>query len=96
MSIFWSPKASAARTAAIDYIARDNPLAALEQLDKIEQQTSLLAAQPKMGRMGRVKGTREFVVTGTPFIVVCRINGERIEILCFLHGARRWPTRREP
>lgn len=92
MFIFWSQKASSEREAAIDHIAQDNPLAALDQLDEIEHQTSLLTAQPKMGRLGRVKGTRELVIGGTPFIAIYRIKGKRIEILCFLHGAQKWPT----
>ena len=93
MHIYWTSKARAEREAAIDYIARDNLLAALDQLDEIEQQTNLLTAQPKMGRLGRVKGTRELVIGGTPFIAIYRIKGKRIEILCFLHGAQKWPLK---
>jgi len=90
--IFWTPKARSERQAAINYIAKDNPLAALDQLDQIEYQTSYLAERPKMGRLGRVRGTRELVISGTPFIAVYRFKGSRIEILCFLHGAQKWPT----
>lgn len=91
MHVSWTPRARAEREAAIDYIAQDNPLAALDQLDEIEQQTSLLNTQPKMGRVGRVKGTRELVINRTPFIAVYRIEANRIEILRFLHGAQKWP-----
>ena len=91
MVILWTAKANSEREAAIDYIAQDNPLAALDQLDEIEQQTCLLAEQPEMGRLGKVKGTRELVISGTPFIAAYRIKGNRIEILRFLHGAQQWP-----
>lgn len=91
MYVFWTPRARAERAAVIDYIAQENPLAALDQLDEIELQTNLLATQPKMGRVGRIKGTRELVISRTPFIVVYRIEGQRIEILRFLHGAQKWP-----
>lgn len=93
MDIFWTPKARAEREEAIEYIARENPFAALDQLDKIEQQTNLLAAQPKMGRPGRVKGTSELVVSGTPFIAIYRVKGKRIEVLRFLHGVQKWPQK---
>lgn len=86
----WTPQARAEREAAIDYIAEDNPVAALDQLSEIEQQTNLLTTQPSMGRIGRVKGTRELVIGRTPFIAVYRIKGEVIEILRFLHGAQKW------
>lgn len=75
----------------LDYIAQDNPLAAIEQDEQIERQVGLLLLQPKMGRPGRVKGTRELVVSRTPFIVAYRIEGSRIEIIRLLHGAQRWP-----
>jgi toxin ParE1/3/4 len=91
MYVSWTPRARAERAAAIDYIAQENPLAALDQLDEIEQQISLLATQPEMGRIGRVKGTRELVISRTPFIAAYRIEGPRIEILRFLHGAQKWP-----
>jgi toxin ParE1/3/4 len=77
----------------LDYIALDDPLAATSQDEEIEQQTNLLTTQPKMGRIGRVKGTRELVINRTPFIAIYRIKGKRIEILRFLHGAQKWPTK---
>lgn len=93
MILAWSPLAAEERFEQLDYIAQDNPLAAITQDEEIEQQTSLLVEQPEMGRVGRVKGTRELVITHTPFIVVYRIKGERIEILRLLHGAQTWPKK---
>jgi len=78
----------------LDYIALDDPYAAISQDKEIEQQTNLLPTQPKMGRAGRVKGTRELVISRTPFIAVYRIEGQRIEILRFLHGAQKWPLKK--
>ena len=91
MLVSWAQQARTERGAAIDYISKDDPFAALNQLREIEQQTNLLPAQPEMGRIGRAKGTRELVISRTPFIVVYRIKEERIEILRFLHGAQKWP-----
>jgi toxin ParE1/3/4 len=87
------PRARAARQAAIEFIAQDNPRAALGQLDEIERQTDLLPSQPNMGRPGRKKGTRELVINRTPFILVYRVKprAKRIEIIHFLHGAQQWP-----
>ena len=91
MQVQWTVSAGLDREAAIDYIAKDNLSAALSQLDEIEGQTDRLADYPKLGRPGRVKGTRELVVNRTPFIVVYRIKGEFIQILRVLHGAQQWP-----
>ncbi len=46
-----------------------------------------------LGRPGRVKGTRELVVTRTPYIVAYRLKRQSIQILRVLHGARLWPER---
>lgn len=93
MRLLWTPRARRAREAAIDYIAQDNPSAALGQLNEIERQTDLLIESPKMGRPGRMKNTRELVISRTPFIVVYRVKAkaQRIELFRFLHGSRQWP-----
>ncbi|HET6521471.1 MAG TPA: type II toxin-antitoxin system RelE/ParE family toxin, partial [Geminicoccaceae bacterium] len=52
-----------------------------------------LAQHPESGRPGRVPGTRELVVSGTPYIVPYRVQGNTVQILRVLHGARKWPTR---
>jgi toxin ParE1/3/4 len=46
---------------------------------------------PQIGRPGRVSGTREFVITKTPYIVPYRVRNDALEILRVYHGARRWP-----
>lgn len=93
MGIEWLTRARTARTAAIDFIAEMSPRAALGQLDEIEKQTAMLIVQPEMGRPGRIKGTRELVISRTPFILVYRIKlrSKCIEIMYFLHGAQQWP-----
>ena len=46
-----------------------------------------------MGRAGRVRGTRELAIDGTPYIVAYRIKGNVVEVLRVIHGAQRWPRR---
>ncbi|KNH08003.1 Death on curing protein, Doc toxin [Candidatus Burkholderia brachyanthoides] len=93
MELVWTPRARRAREAVIDYIAQDNPLAALGQLDEIERQTDMLIENPEIGRPGCVDGTRELVITRTPFIIVYQLKprARRIELIRFLHGAQQWP-----
>ena len=91
MPVQWTVSAGRDRENAINYIAKDSLTAALSQLDAIEGQTDRLADDPTLGRPGRVKGTRELVVNRSPFMVVYRIKGERVQILRVLHGAQQWP-----
>jgi len=73
------------------YIATDDPRAAARTVEIIAIGVARLAAHPASGRAGRVPGTRELVLSGTPYIVAYRVRGETVEILRVLHGARRWP-----
>ncbi|MCV9910487.1 type II toxin-antitoxin system RelE/ParE family toxin [Brucella sp. HL-2] len=93
MKLVWLTRARADRTDALNYIAEENPRAALSQLDEIERQTDILINYPDMGRVGRHRGTRELIVNRTPFVIVYRVRprAQRIEILRLLHGARQWP-----
>lgn len=94
MILEWTEAALEARFAQLDFIALDKPAAALDMDERIERQTELLLDHPNLGRKGRVKGTRELVIAGTPFIAVYRLLGERVEIFRFLHGARQWPAKK--
>lgn len=89
--LVWLKRALNDRDAQLDYIAEDNPLAAVDQGDHIEDQVDQLLQHPQMGRPGRKQGTRELVISRTPFIVVYRIKGRRIELLRLLHGSQKWP-----
>jgi addiction module RelE/StbE family toxin len=73
------------------YISQDNPEAARRTVRRLWTAVKSLAEQPEIGRPGRVHGTRELVVSDTPFVVPYRVVGSEIEILRVLHGARDWP-----
>lgn len=90
--LLWLPEAMIERFRQLDYIAQNNPLAAADQDDEIERQVDTLQVHPKLGRPGRVDGTRELIISRTPFIVVYRLKGQRIEVMRFLHGSQRWPA----
>jgi plasmid stabilization system protein ParE len=44
-----------------------------------------------MGRAVRIEGTRELVISRTPYIAAYRIIGATVRILRVLHGAQQWP-----
>lgn len=92
MKVVWTRLSLADIGHIWDYIGEDNPDAADALMAKIRRAVAGLAAYPKMGRSGRVRGTRELVILGTPYIVPYRIQGDRLEILAVVHGSRRWPS----
>jgi addiction module RelE/StbE family toxin len=75
-----------------DYIAEDNPAAADRLVQRIMRAVNLLSKNPAMGRPGRVSGTRELVVSDTPYVVPYRVRANAVEILRVFHAARKWPT----
>jgi toxin ParE1/3/4 len=92
--IAWLPEANRNRNrfAQLDYIAQNNPLAAADQDEEIEHQVDMLLQHPRLGRPGRIKGTRELVISRMPFVAVYRLKGiRRIEIIRLLHGSQQWP-----
>jgi len=50
-----------------------------------------LESFPQRGRLGRIDGTRELVLTPLPFIVVYRIKQNIVEAVRVLHGSQQWP-----
>lgn len=91
MFIEWLPLARLNRFQQLDYIAQANPWAAISQDEHIEYQLDMLLQHPEIGRPGRKKCTRELVISRTPFVVVYRVKGTRIEVLRLLHSSQQWP-----
>jgi toxin ParE1/3/4 len=92
MAVVWRRQAEQDLQRIFDFILEHNPAAAQRVAERIERRVAELQAHPRAGRRGRVAGTRELVVAGTPYIVAYRVKGRRIDILAVLHGARRWPA----
>jgi len=91
MRIRWLRKALQNLTGEADYIARDDPAAAARTVVRIFEAVEQLVMFPALGRPGRVVGTRELVVTGTPYIIPYRVRGDQVEILRVFQAARKWP-----
>lgn len=92
MRLVWTASARQELREAIRYIAEDSPSAARHLLNCIRESAGLLCDMPNMGRLGRVEGTRELVVTATPFVLAYRVGVDAVTVLHMFHGARRWPS----
>jgi len=57
----------------------------------VQEAAEYLIDQPNIGRPGRLVNTREFVITGTPFIVIYWVRGGAVQILRLLHHSQKWP-----
>lgn len=91
MKLVWSAFALADRDGIFTHIEADNPRAAIAVDERIATAACHLIDFPESSRPGRVAGTREIVVTGTPYVVAYAVSANTIRILRVLHGAQRWP-----
>lgn len=91
MRLRWTDGAVENLRSSHEYLEAENPKAAWDTVDRIISAVERLEQFPQMGRLGRVEGSRELVVTGTPFVVAYRVKGESVQILAVLHAARKWP-----
>ncbi|MCF8467218.1 MAG: type II toxin-antitoxin system RelE/ParE family toxin [Sneathiella sp.] len=93
MKLVWVPEAVSDLHDIYQYIAERNPDAARQTLERIHEIVEThLARTPTIGREGRVTGTRELIIPGTPFVVPYRVKSGAIEILRVYHAARRFPS----
>ncbi len=92
MKLKWTKRALQQLDKAQDYIAKDNPTVAYTIAERIVEAAHLLLTQPKMGRTGRVSGTREWVVQQTPYLLIYVVNDDTLQILRVIHSKQNWPN----
>jgi addiction module RelE/StbE family toxin len=93
--VVWSNDALNDLDDAMSYIGADSPAAAHLIIDRIEEAINLLAEMP-VGRIGRVKGTHEWHVQHTSYVVSYLLTDETLHILHVIHGSRDWPAGQWP
>ena len=93
MKVRWTPEAEQDRTDIFDYIAADNPRAAVRMDDLFGEAAARLASFPKTGRPGKIAGTRE-LIPHENYRLVYQIDDETVWIMTLIHVARQWPPAR--
>jgi len=91
VKIRWTAVAADDLKSVHEYLSEHAPGRADAIINRILSSIDVLEQYPNLGRKGRLEGTRELVITGTPFIVFYRLQENQIEILGVLHAARKWP-----
>jgi len=95
VKVVWTGPAVADRSAIREYIARDDPGAAVALDELISERCNMLLDQPNLGKKGRVEGTRELVIHKN-YILVYDLSGDSVRILRVLHTALLWPKENPP
>lgn len=90
MRVLWTPEALQDRNDIWDYIATDNPRAAARMDELFSDAASRLSEHPKLGRPGKIPGTRELIAHES-YRLVYEITDDTVWILTLIHTARLWP-----
>ena len=89
VEIVWSALARARLREIRAYVALDKPEAAERLATRIVAILEALRNQPYLGRVGAEPGIRELVIGGTPYIILYRVDGQRVVISTIWHGAQQ-------
>lgn len=94
MNVRWTASARLDRLDIMDYIAAENPRAALRMDLLFSEAASSLAEFAMRGRPGLVPGTRE-LFPHEAYRLVYEVDRDTVWILALLHASRQWPPLRE-
>jgi toxin ParE1/3/4 len=93
MQIVWTTSARQDINGIWDFLAQQEPDAAELVESKILKAVEGLVQFPGRGKPGRVRGSRELVVKGLPYVVVYLVVESEIVILRVLHAKQKWPRK---
>jgi addiction module RelE/StbE family toxin len=90
--VLWTPAALRDRADIVDYIAIENPRAALGIDELFSEAAARLADFPRIGKPGLIPGTRE-LLPHQSYRLVYELEEpeETVWILALVHTARQWP-----
>jgi len=89
VEIVWSALARTRLHEIRAYVARDKPEAAERLAMRMVAVVEALRNHPHLGRVGADPGIRELVIGSTPYIVLYRVQGQRVVISTIWHGKQR-------
>jgi plasmid stabilization system protein ParE len=91
MELLWTAPAIRDRQWIFDFGCIRSPAAASALDARIAARVTELAMHPRMGRRGRVAGTRELVVDDR-YVLVYEATPVAVTILRVLHNRQHWPA----
>jgi toxin ParE1/3/4 len=73
-----------------DYLNERNPRAATEIVARIRSAADRLGEWPRIGHLGRAASTYEWVVVGSPYVIVYELNeaADELAVIAVFHGAQ--------
>ena len=89
MKITWAPRARKDFNDAIIYLKSRSPAGAERVAARILEAVRLLETFPRAAPSSRHRGLRQLVVRRTPYLVIYRVEADRVEIRAVIHAKRK-------
>jgi toxin ParE1/3/4 len=89
MDIRWTATAASDLLHIFDALSEKAPMQASRFVGEIYESVARLERFPRLGRVGRIDGTREFLVA--PYAVVYRDEDAAVVILAVVHSGQEYP-----
>jgi toxin ParE1/3/4 len=81
MRTVWSRRALQHLVEIRSYIAKNHPRTERQVAARILESVDRLAGYPHRGPSGRAVGTRELIVSGTPYVIPYRVKDDRLQLI---------------
>ena len=91
MQLRWTEEAANDLERIADYLIQNTPGRAPALVQRIYDAAGSLLTLPHRGRLGKVEGTRELVLSALPYVLVYVVRQDVIVVVRILHGAQQWP-----
>jgi plasmid stabilization system protein ParE len=75
----------------LNYLREHHPSLAQSTIRRIYGAARSLKQFSNRGRIGRLEGTRELIMTPLPYIIVYAVQPQIVQILRIIHAAENWP-----
>ena len=90
LPIVWRKRATKNLASILEFIASENPTAAIKIKGIIQDSILPVAEHPYLYKSGRISGTRELVAHPN-YIIVYRITANAVEVVSVLHARQEYP-----
>ena len=81
MRTVWSRRALQHLVEIRSYLAKNHPRTGPQVAARLLESVDRLAAYPHIGPSGCAIGTRELVVSGTPYVIPYRVTEDRLQLI---------------
>jgi toxin ParE1/3/4 len=81
MRTVWSRRTLQHLVEIRSYIAKNHPRTERQVAARILESVDRLAGYPHRGPSGRAVGTRELVISGTPYVIPYRVKEDRLQLI---------------